>query len=162
MPQPYHRKNPRSFKVGAGIGFYIAVMTIVLLPLTAWRVMVLGQGPLRNNSLFVPSLYPYTTQAVLWFYPRQCQHFKLGYTLGTPWVHLGYTLGRVCEIRHKSIKNPWNRKGKSVFSTNKHIRKYQNWLTGARAGWRIAEVRKKWFHMPRERLFYIFLGDKAI
>jgi hypothetical protein len=24
--------------------------------------------------------------------------------LATPWLHLGYTLGRVCEIRHKSIE----------------------------------------------------------
>ena len=70
-----------------------------------------------TNKL-ITSLYPYPIQALLRFNPRQCQHFKLGYTLGTPWVHLGYTLGRVCEIRHKSIKNPWNRKGKSVFSTN--------------------------------------------
>ena len=51
MPQPYHRKNPRSFKVGAEIGFYIAVMTIVLLPLTAWRVMVSGQGPSHRDVL---------------------------------------------------------------------------------------------------------------
>ena len=59
----------------------------------------------------------------------------LGYTLGTPWVHLGYTLGRVCEIRHKSIKNPSNRKRKNDISTDEHIRNYQNWLIVARASW---------------------------
>jgi hypothetical protein len=25
-------------------------------------------------------------------------------TLATPWLHLGYTLARVCEIRNKGIK----------------------------------------------------------
>ena len=54
-------------------------------------------------------------------------------TLGTPWVYLGYTLGRVCEIRHKSIKNPSNRKRKIDISTDEHIRNYQNWLIVARA-----------------------------
>ena len=54
-------------------------------------------------------------------------------TLATPWVHLGYTLGRVCEIRHKSIKNPSNRKRKIDISTDEHIRNYQNWLIVARA-----------------------------
>ena len=29
---------------------YITVMTIALFSLTTWRVMVSGQGPLRNNS----------------------------------------------------------------------------------------------------------------
>jgi hypothetical protein len=42
-------------------------------------------------------------------------------------------LGRVCEIRHKSIKNPSNRKRKIDISTDEHIRNYQNWLIVARA-----------------------------
>jgi len=42
-------------------------------------------------------------------------------------------LDRVCEIRHKSIKNPSNRKRKIDISTDEHIRNYQNWLIVARA-----------------------------
>ncbi|MBR2114808.1 MAG: hypothetical protein IJ929_09105, partial [Prevotella sp.] len=37
------------------------------------------------------------------------------------------------EIRHKSIKNPSNRKRKIDISTDEHIRNYQNWLIVARA-----------------------------
>ncbi|MBR2113242.1 MAG: hypothetical protein IJ929_01025, partial [Prevotella sp.] len=35
--------------------------------------------------------------------------------------------------RHKSIKNPSNRKRKIDISTDEHIRNYQNWLIVARA-----------------------------
>ena len=51
----------------------------------------------------MPSFYPAPIQVVLRHYPRCLQPFDLGYTLATPWVHLGYTLGRVYEIRCKDI-----------------------------------------------------------
>ena len=84
-------------------------------------------------TILLTNLFLHSIHTLLKQYSGSIQGNASLLTLATPWVHLGYTLGRVCEIRHKSIKNPSNRKRKIDISTDEHIRNYQNWLIVARA-----------------------------
>ena len=84
-------------------------------------------------TILLTNLFLHSIHTLLKQYSGSIQGNVSLLTLATPWVHLGYTLGRVCEIRHKSIKNPSNRKRKIDISTDEHIRNYQNWLIVARA-----------------------------